>query len=163
VSDVDDFESFFTENYGSVVRALTLAFGSRDRAEDLSQEAFAQAFRRWKRVREMNEPVGWVYTVAVNRGSRNLRHDRRPVDVSVAVRTSDLPATIANTMVLETALARLAPRQRTAVVLRYFADLPVKDIADAMGCSMGTVKATIHSALKKLQVTLDAEEDTDAH
>jgi len=50
-------------------------------------------------------------------------------------------------MVIVAALGHLAPRQRMAIVLRYYADLPVKQIAKAMQCREGTVKATLHAAL----------------
>ena len=55
------------------------------------------------------------------------------------------------------ALARLSPRQRCAIVLRYYADLPVADVAEAMGCAPGTVKATLHTALERLQVRMSAD------
>jgi RNA polymerase sigma-70 factor (ECF subfamily) len=57
------------------------------------------------------------------------------------------------------AIATLAPRQRQAVVLRYLADLPVRDVAEAMGCAEGTVKATLHQALRAMRIEL---EDKDA-
>ena len=59
------------------------------------------------------------------------------------------------------AITTLPPRQREAVVLRYLADLPLADVAEAMGCALGTVKATLHQALGSLRVEL--EEDDDAH
>ena len=60
-------------------------------------------------------------------------------------------------------IAQLPDRQRIAVVLRYLADLPIADVATAMGCAQGTVKSTLHTALTRLRVSLaDAEEDSDA-
>ena len=59
-------------------------------------------------------------------------------------------------------IATLSPRQREAIVLRYFADLALADIADAMGCAVGTVKATLHQALNAMRLELD-EEDDDAN
>jgi RNA polymerase sigma factor (sigma-70 family) len=61
----------------------------------------------------------------------------------------------------ESALTFLAQRQRVAVVLRYYADLPLAEIAEAMGCSVGTVKSTLHAALGRLRVDLaNVEEAT---
>jgi len=61
-------------------------------------------------------------------------------------------------MVVREALDRLAPRQRAAVILRYLGDLTVADIANVMGCAEGTVKATLHQALRNLRVDLDGSE-----
>ena len=59
------------------------------------------------------------------------------------------------------AITTLPARQREAVVLRYLADLPLADVADAMGCAVGTVKATLHHALRALRVELEEDEDAD--
>jgi DNA-directed RNA polymerase specialized sigma24 family protein len=63
---VRGFDEFFHEEYEPVVRAITLVFDDRHRAEDFAQFAFARAYREWR-------PVGWVYVVALNRGGRELR------------------------------------------------------------------------------------------
>ena len=62
-----------------------------------------------------------------------------------------------NGVALQNRLAQLAPRQRAAVVLRYLADLSVSEVAGAMGCSLGTAKATIHQALNRLRVTFEED------
>jgi RNA polymerase sigma factor (sigma-70 family) len=61
---------------------------------------------------------------------------------------------------LRDAIARLPERQRVAIVLRYLADLPLVDVAAAMGCAVGTVKSTLHAARARLEVDLgdDREE-----
>ena len=59
------------------------------------------------------------------------------------------------------AIATLPARQREAVVLRYLADLSVKDVAEAMGCAVGTVKATLNHALRTLRVELEEDDDAD--
>jgi predicted RNA polymerase sigma factor len=64
---VTGFDEFFHEEYDRVVRALTLVFDDRDRAEDLAQFAFARAYREWQRVSEMTDRVGWVFAVWVPR------------------------------------------------------------------------------------------------
>ena len=52
---------------------------------------------------------------------------------------------------MDDALARLTPRQRSAVVLRYYDDLSERDTADALGVSIGTVKSTTHDALRRMR------------
>ena len=63
---------------------------------------------------------------------------------------------------LGASIARLPERQRVALVLRYLVDLPVADVALAMGCATGTVKSTLHAALERLGVELQEQEEPDA-
>jgi RNA polymerase sigma-70 factor (ECF subfamily) len=153
---VDDFEAFFARNYGPVLRTVTLAVGDHARAEDAVQEAFARAYRRWRSVSAMERPVAWIHVVAVN----VVRKDWRRADRLADGHTDD-PVTaddtdpVATAVDLRDALDRLTPRQRAAVVLRYLADLSTRDVAAALGCAEGTVKATLHQALRKLRVDLD--------
>jgi RNA polymerase sigma-70 factor, ECF subfamily len=157
---VDDFEAFFGECYGSVVRALVMAIGDRGRAEDLAQEAFARAFRRWKVVSVMERPVTWVYVVALNAERKRWRREERVssrVDRADAV-VADPAGGVTTAVVVRDALARLAPRQRCAVALRYLADLRIAEVAEVMGCAEGTVKATLHQALRNLRVDLEGGE-----
>ncbi len=157
----DGFEAFFDSHYDEVVRALVLIAGPGDRAEDAAQEAFAQALGRWSRVRSMDRPVGWVIVVGVNRLKRWMAKaerlhvdgtapDRPAVDASQRDHADGVVA--GND--LRAALARLAPRQRATVVLRYLCDLPTVDVAEALGCSPGTVKSALHQALTNLRVEL---------
>jgi RNA polymerase sigma-70 factor, ECF subfamily len=157
---VDDFETFFGECYGSVVRAVAAAVGDRGRAEDLAQEAFARAFRRWRVVSVMERPVTWVYVVALNAERKRWRREERasPCDDRIDAAAGDLAGGVTTAIVVRDALARLAPRQRCAVALRYLADLQIAEIADVMGCAEGTVKATLHQALRKLRVDLEGDE-----
>src|SRR6266567_3332196 len=71
------FEDFFEHDYASVAKALTLIVGDGDEAEDLAEEAFARAWDRWDRVRQMTSPVGYVYRTAVNLNRNRLRRIRR--------------------------------------------------------------------------------------
>jgi RNA polymerase sigma-70 factor, ECF subfamily len=152
-----DFESFFADHHDHVVRALTLAVGNRSRAEDLAQEGFARAYRRWRSVSVMERPVAWVYVVALNRFRRELRRQRSEPPAG-ATHSDDPAASVAVVVSVRAALDTLSPRQRTAVVLRYLGDLRLAEVAEAMGCSVGTVKATLHNALRKLRVDLEEEE-----
>jgi RNA polymerase sigma factor (sigma-70 family) len=64
----------------------------------------------------------------------------------------DHAGAITTSVVLRAALARLTKRQRAAIVLRFFADFPVADIAQALGCAEGTVRATLHQALGIMRI-----------
>lgn len=151
------FESFFDEYYEQVRRALGVAFADWALAEDAAQEAFAQAYVQWRAVSVMERPAGWVYVVAL-RGGRRQR-SRRFAHVEPA-EESDPAEKVVEREALEELLSRLPDRQRLAVVLRFLADLPLLDVAAAMGCAVGTVKSTLHAALTRLRVELsDLDEE----
>jgi RNA polymerase sigma factor (sigma-70 family) len=155
-----DFETFFTLNYQPVVRSLALAFGDRADIEDAVQDAFAQAYLKWAAVSVMERPATWVYVVAarrfrrsLRRGHRLLRPSRRPPAAG------DGEEAIVGRIDIEALLAGLPPRQRATVVLRYLADLSVDEVARALHCAPGTVKAATSAALRHLKVDLEEPQD----
>jgi RNA polymerase sigma-70 factor (sigma-E family) len=161
----EGFDEFFDAHYPQVVRALGLAFGDRQTAEDTAQEAFARALRRWSSVRGMERPVGWVYVVAMNVGRRaaaRRQRDARSESEAMPPAPVDATGTVVTRLALRDALALLPPRQREVVVLRYLADLSVDETADAMRCAKGTVKSTLHAALAALRIELDDDDDEEA-
>jgi RNA polymerase sigma factor (sigma-70 family) len=149
------FTAFYDGNYPSVCRALALAFRNPQVAEEAAQEAFIRAYVYWRRVGRMDRPAGWVYVVAVRQAAR--RRGR----VDLQARPDEIAADFAEGVVereaLRVAIARLPERQRLAIVLRYLADLPLADVAAAMGCAPGTVKSTVHAALLRLEADLGEE------
>jgi RNA polymerase sigma factor (sigma-70 family) len=153
---VDDFDGFFFEHYARVVASLKLACDELSEAEDAAQEAFAKAMVRWRSVSVMDRPATWVYVVAV----RELRRSRRRVELRGAGRAeedaavADHAGSVVTAAVIERALRALPPRQRLAVALRFHGDLTVPEVGRAMGCSAGTVKSTLHSALDRLRLDL---------
>jgi RNA polymerase sigma-70 factor, ECF subfamily len=153
---VDDFETFFDDEYGPVLRTVALAVGDRGRAEEVTQEAFARAFRKWRTVSQLARPAAWVYVVALNAERTRRRRDARVVAVEPQV-TADPSAGVDAGVMVRQLLERLPPRQRAAVVLRYLGDLTVPEVARALGCAEGTVKSTLHDALRNLRV--DAARD----
>ncbi|MCU1466014.1 MAG: Sigma-70, region 4 type 2 [Actinomycetia bacterium] len=158
------FDEFYESFFDRVARALVLAGADRDLACDATQEAFARALRRWRTVCDMDRPDGWVYVVAMNRlrdhWRRSERRRERTRDIDDGIR--DNTSGVATRLSVRDAIATLPPRQRQAVVLRYLADLPLADVADAMGCATGTVKATLHQAMQSMRIELDDEEGDDA-
>lgn len=149
----DDFAGCFEELYGVAYRAAYGVLGDRAEAEDCAQEASARALVRWRRVHEY--APAWVARVSVNlaldrtRATQRANRLRRGSDVDV-----DRFELAARRRDLATALTALPKRQREAVVLRYLVDLPEADTADAMGCTVGTVKSTVARALDRMRVEL---------
>jgi RNA polymerase sigma-70 factor (ECF subfamily) len=151
------FETFFGEHYGAVLRSVAVTVGDRDRAEEVTQEAFARACRRWRSVSAMDKPVAWVYVVALNAERTRWRREQRAPGAALC-EVHDPSGAVLDAVTLSEALDALTPRQRAVVVLRYLADLSTTDVATVMGCAPGTVKATLHQALRRLRVDLDGSE-----
>ena len=155
---VVDFDEFFAQHYRGVVAALKLAVVDQSLAEDAAQEAFVRALRRWRTVGRLDRPATWVYVVAMREARRQVRRRAsEPTDMGKGTMV-DVAEAVTEGLPLREAMARLPPRQREAVTLRFLADLPVADIARAMGCRQGTVKSTLHAALANLRVELDHSE-----
>jgi RNA polymerase sigma factor (sigma-70 family) len=152
------FEAFYDEHYDAVRRGLAAAFRDSLLAEEAAQEAFTRAYMHWRRVSQMDRPDGWVYVVAVRVATRRRPNlGRRDVQTS----EEDFAEDVVNHEMLRTAIDRLPARQRLAIVLRFLADLPVDDVAEAMGCAPGTVKSTLHAALARLHIDLDDMEEVE--
>ena len=154
----EGYEDFFSACFDPIRRSLTLAFGDAALAEDAAQEAFARAYRRWARVSAMDDPSAWVYVVAVNVARRASRR-QPPRSIGERAGAADVAGSVTTSITAMTLLSHLTPRQRTAVVLRYLADLRYADIGRAMGCAETTARATVHQALQRLRA--DVKEDRD--
>lgn len=136
----------FAAEYAGMVRLAHLMTGSNEAAEELVQESFVKVMHRWHAVRD---PGGYLRTTVVN--ACRSWHRRRMVEQrhgSAQARPEarrDAPHEMAD------ALEALSPRQRAAVVLRYYADLSEPEIAEALGCRRGTVKSLLHRGLATLR------------
>jgi RNA polymerase sigma-70 factor (ECF subfamily) len=157
----EDFGRFFEDHYGPVVRSLTLVFGDRIVAEDAAQGAFERAYRKWRSISRLGRPGTWIYVVALRDARRRLQRRDAPDDGIVPESVSFEEAAVASVTIHE-ALDHLALRQRTAVILRYLAGLSIAEVAEVMGCAEGTVKATLHTGLRRMRVDLTEEVGTDA-
>jgi RNA polymerase sigma-70 factor (ECF subfamily) len=157
------FDEFFSAHYDRLARTLTVALADRAAAEEAVQEAMTRALRRWRHVRALDRPDAWCYVVAMNHVRDRHRRERREPrwDVQADRVTPDASGSVATALSVRDAIATLPTRQREAVVLRYLADLSLSEVADAMGCAVGTVKATLHQALGALRVQLEEDDDAD--
>jgi RNA polymerase sigma-70 factor (sigma-E family) len=147
-----EFEEFVRRSRGELlVTATTLAAGDRHLAEDLTQTALVRLYLAWGRARGTRIEA-YARRVLVN---CFLDHRRRPwVSRERSVETlPDNPALDAVSLdgELVDALRELPPRMRAAVVLRHVEDRSVEEVADALGCSTGTVKSQTARGLDKLR------------
>lgn len=139
-----------------LIRLAVVMLGSRPAAEDVVQDAFVGLYRRWGQLAQTDRALQYVRSSVVN-GCRSelraqARNRRRPVQAMPANSASaehDVLLGEEHREVLA-ALRQLPERQREALVLRYFLDLPEPEIAQAMGISHGTVKSTTSRALAAL-------------
>ena len=136
--------------------ALLLAGQDRAAAEDLLQLALERAYRHWARVCRSGDPERYVQRILANASNDRWRlASRRPERLlhpgDADPLAQDQSDVVAERDFLMRALAALPPRQRTVLVLRYFNDLSEAEIADALGCSVGTVKSQASRGLARLR------------
>jgi RNA polymerase sigma factor (sigma-70 family) len=144
------FEQAYEEHYPRMVRVAHMLTGSNEVAEDVVQDAFVGLFRRFESV---DDPGGYLYRSVVNGCGARHRHRLVVRKVRHLVAATDVaPGEID---VTRQALARLSPRRRAVIVLRFYADLPLAEIGEVMGCSTGTVKSMLHRALAELKGVID--------
>ncbi|AYY14648.1 sigma-70 family RNA polymerase sigma factor [Actinobacteria bacterium YIM 96077] len=152
----DDFAGWYAALQPRVLRAVTIAAGDRDLAEEATAEAFARAFARWPAPASMDSPTAWLHTVAMNlvrsrwrrfRVERRMRH-RVAADPQRYVDESGQDDSVWS------AVAELPERARRMVAMRYILDLSEAEIADSMGVTRGTVASTLSRARQQLHVVL---------
>ncbi|MGH9122207.1 MAG: SigE family RNA polymerase sigma factor [Acidimicrobiales bacterium] len=151
----DDFDSFVVGIQSRLQRSAWLLTGNWDDAEDLVQISLAKVWRHWDRVAGADSPEAYTRRTMLNSflTSRRRRwHGEQPYSTLDPAPVGDAADYVAvRTSVME-ALAHLSPRQRAAVVLRFFDDLGEAQVAEAMGCRPGTVKSTTSKALSRLRL-----------
>ena len=143
------FDDLFRRRYEPMVRVAYLLVGSRAEAEDVVQDSFARVEVRWAR---LERPEGYLHRCVVNRSHDVLR--RRRLEQRFLRMHSDESEEL-RADELRDALARLPDRLRAAVVLRFYAGLPEREIAEALNVRPGTVKSRLHRALSQLRQEIE--------
>jgi RNA polymerase sigma-70 factor (sigma-E family) len=156
-------EAEFAEVYLGRARAMRrtayLLCGDWHRAEDLVQSAFARLYAAWPSIRDSGAVDAYLRKTLVRiyiDESRRAWHRERPSETipdSAAAAGGD----IEDAILLRHALAAVPRRQRACLVLRFFDDCSVEATADALGCSVGTVKSNTARGLVALRAQLPPE------
>jgi RNA polymerase sigma-70 factor (sigma-E family) len=154
----DDFVVLNGESLLRTARLITLDDGD---AEDLVQECLLKLAQRWARVGAMEQPLAYARRVLVNlavRGSKKRSRQRaelrtEPVDRGA---TSTALEFLGAREELLGALRQLTVRQRTVLVLRCFHDLSETQVAQTLGCSVGTVRSTTSRSLAQLRNLIES-------
>lgn len=155
----DTFAQWYEREFHSVVGLLLVLSGSRTAAEELAQDAFIAAHRKWETIRVYDDPGAWVRRVAINRArswGRRRSAEARAYAKHVG-RTRTLPTEMPESAdTFWSAVRSLPKRQAQIVALHYFDDRSVDDIADLLEITSGTVKTQLHRARKTLATRLNA-------
>ena len=140
------------------MRRLAAAMSSAADCDDVVQEALARA---WTRRSDFDpargSPRAWLLMLTSDRSRSLRRRLRRPIWVPTEPSALDNGPDSAD-LDLRSAVARLPPRQRQAVMLFYYASLTAEETAEVMGVSLGTVKSTLHDARKRLATILEVSD-----
>jgi RNA polymerase sigma factor (sigma-70 family) len=156
VSATDAFDEVFRGEFAAVCRSAYLVCGDWSVAADATQEAFVRLLVRWGRVSRYDRPGAWVRLVAVRLALRERDRGLRRQPLAESAVDPPPPETDERLQLL---VFSLPPQQRAAVVVRYWLDLPIKDVATALGCSEATARVHLHRARRKLGSALSSEEN----
>jgi RNA polymerase sigma factor (sigma-70 family) len=152
-----DYEWLFRAAFPRVHRMVTLILRNPAQAEEVTQEAFLKLLQNWRRISSYEQPEAWVRRVAVRIA---VRQAGREADRPLRERSAGVPSAHREPDPdLAEAVAALSPRQRAAVVLHYYEDLPVLEVARVLSVSESTVKQHLHRARVRLAELLGEEVD----
>lgn len=166
----DGFDELYRADWHAVVALGWSLTGSWTAGEELAQDAFLDAFRRWDHVGVMERPGGWVRRAVANRAVSRRRHlrvvadgERRLEDAArLSASAGDHDADAAPDPVFWAAVRALPERQAQCIALRYLEDLEVAEIAELLEMRASTVRVHLSRGRRTLARTLDmttSEED----
>jgi RNA polymerase sigma factor (sigma-70 family) len=154
------------ERGDALTRYAYLVSGNRDDASDLVQEALVKTFGRLRNGFSIASAEAYVRRAILNTyldSGRRVSRWRRIAHLQAVPEVEDeRNAGTEARLDLQSQLARLSPRERACVVLRYYEDLKVDDIAEWLGISPGAVKRYLSDGLAKMAVSLTADAEEDA-
>ncbi|WP_419928648.1 SigE family RNA polymerase sigma factor [Candidatus Poriferisocius sp.] len=149
VHQLASFDDLYRDEYGPMVRLARGLVDTQEIAEEIVQDAFARVYERWNR---LDNPGGYLRTAVVNGARSELR--KREVRRRIGIRPFIPPQPEDRDYLLD-ALDQLSPRQKTILVLKFYADMTEKEIAQAMGIRPGTVKSATSRGLAELRKVVE--------
>jgi RNA polymerase sigma-70 factor (sigma-E family) len=157
VTATEEFTEFAA---GAALRLRRTAFllcGDWHTAEDLTQTTLTRMFVSWRRISRQDAVYAYASRTLVNSYLSDRRRRGREVLTSWVPETAAEPQGCELRMMVLDALATLPPKTRAVVVMRYWADLSVEQVADLLGCSAGNVKSQSARGLDKLRAVLEED------
>ena len=150
-----DFDQYVAATGSRMLRLAYLLAGNPHDADELLQEVLTKVYLRWTKVCLVEHREAYIRQIMVNTNRRRHRARRfRQLSHDLLPDRGDLAygfGAVDDRSALGPALASLTPRQRAVVVLRYCEDLSEADVAETLGCSVGTVKSQAAKSLRKLR------------
>jgi RNA polymerase sigma-70 factor (sigma-E family) len=154
-AEVEGFTQFVEVRQRALLRTAWLLTGDWALAEDLVQTALARSWPRWERIRRRDDPEFYVRRVMVNTwvswSRRRWRGEQPSGKLPDGQAPGDMAAEVAVRIAVRSALGSLNARQRAVVVLRVFDDLSEAQVAQVLGCAVGTVKSSMARAIARLR------------
>ena len=154
--------ALYSTHYRSLVRLAALLVRDVATAEEVVQDSFVAMHGGWRRLRDSDKALSYLRQSVVNRSRSVLRH-RVVVDRNAPKPAPDMPSAehgafaLLERSAVVSALRTLPPRQREALVLRYYGDMSEAQIASIMGISRGAVKSHTARAMSALRSVLERE------
>ncbi len=140
-----EFEELYRTSHADMVRVAYLITGSLHVAEEVVHDSFIAVADRWGAI---NTPTAYLRKTVVNRSRSHLRRVQTQRNAPISPQPAVLPEEVDETWQL---VQRLPLRKRTAVVLHYYLDLPIDEIAEVMDTRPGTVKSLLHRGRESLR------------
>lgn len=159
------FEAWVSVEGRALKRAAVGLCRNEHEADELVQETLIRLFTRWERVSRMDNPAGYARRTLTNLMRSRWRRLRLELSTSNPgpVERVDEIGAVAERAAAASFLRALGPKQRAAVVWRYYCDLPIGEIAVILGCSEATVRSQLSRALSTLRRVAEAEHDLSQH
>ncbi len=156
----EEFRVLFASEYPQVMRAVFFILHDQDRAEEITQDAFMQLLRHWRKVCRYELPQAWVRRVALRLAVKSAQRERRIT--SALLRTGPASSVDVSTRVAQhsdvfAAIGRLTPKERVVVVLFYFEDRSTAEIAQLLECSENAASIRLHRARQRMAELLREE------
>ncbi len=151
-ASLDELEALYRSRFDVFARIAASVTGDSERARDAVQEAFATAVRKRGSFRGEGPLEAWVWRIVLNAARSDVRGIVPTVEYDEPISSNGHAEQDAD---LRAVLALLPERQRTAVFLRYYADLDYTAIGEALGIATGTVAATLNAAHTALRTRLE--------
>lgn len=156
-----ELPEFISSELDAVLRFARALVGERGTAEDIVQDVMARLIAEPERFAAIDHPGAYVRRMVANRyvsWGRKWFRVRPTAEVRLAEQIADPADRVAEAESLKSSLARLPRNQRAVLVMRFYAEMDDDEIAQALGCSAGTVRSHASRALATLRVALPAAE-----
>ncbi|WP_239123998.1 RNA polymerase sigma factor [Rhizocola hellebori] len=152
-----EFDEFYAANYQGLCLQLLVYLGDLAEAQDVVQEAFCRALKKWQQIGAYDEPGAWVRRVAWNLAIHRFRRQGTVTRFLRRQRLEVVPGPDPTRVALIAALATLPPNHRRAVVLHHMVQLSIAEIAQQEDVAEGTVKSWLSRGRAALAAQLDQE------